>query len=1053
MPISWIVHRNHYEVGLTQEIVRRTAHPRRLELRKALTAIFISLLFLLSGISFIQAQEHTGTIQGTIVDQSGKLMAGATVYLSSSAMLGLQIILIGKAGSFDFPALAPGVYIITIEMPGYQTFIRDQIILHTGMSFFFRLEMKPSEQEIEVLAQTPLPALDAISSKRAGITDQALLRNIPLARNLGDVLNIAPGVISSGYPFHKEASLYGGTVRNNVILLDGANLTDMITMAPPASLNVDLMEEIEIISAGQPASQLPAGGAYVNVVSKSGSNSFAGELGFFLINNGWNKDLWTSTQIKDLGVPPPTGDKNLYEPALSLGGPFWPDRAWYFLNGRFLSKSMAGNFIGPFRDIQGGEHVNYDWSRREKTGFFKLSLRPVSEAKFTAWVNAGDFYQPVAEDPSPRLPFISTHILNHEKSLVLNGMVDYILSQNTQAYLRLAYTNNKTPTPLQGDALSLAWADDVGDLYGPLSGADYNSTLKKKRVQAEASLRIFKDNILGTSHTFRVGADFDDSTSIFDWWKQDNMLMYLDSRNPNNYSYGDLGLLAFWTCGSQQGSTLFTGRTRQLGIYLTDSFTVARRLTFNLGLRFERSWSWFPVGTKGISGNSLSVFVGDTLFNPYLKANYPDDFATGFNPWGQFTTTELKNLISWNALSPRAGLAFDIWGNGKTIFKASYARYADALSHRYLLPLNPLYPQNLAVTWFDANGDGRPDAEDEFQLLTQDYRFLSGSFNKNRVASGIKAPATEEIAIGLDHELFKNFTLGLHFISRKQKNILEDVLYAPDSGEYWYSPDQEATQKYWIPFTTTVPGTDSYPSQSVTFYAKSLQAPPVFLQLRNVPELTRKYRALEFVFHKRLTQGWQLAGSLVFSKSEGNLGGFADETTAFTAAANSPNYFINRSGALDTDRPLQIKLMGTVELPLGIGLSAFFHYQSGQPWQRWAQILPPADWCSAHNVERTYYTVNLEAPGSRREKALSSLDLRLEKEWSLGASGKVGLYADITNLLGTTASLVGLNDIYSWAPVAEGAGQSGVKLLQPDYQVTNAVFGKRTIRFGLRLDF
>jgi len=156
---------------------------------------------------------------------------------------------------------------------------------------------------------------------------------------------------------------------------------------------------------------------------------------------------------------------------------------------------------------------------------------------------------------------------------------------------------------------------------------------------------------------------------------------------------------------------------------------------------------------------------------------------------------------------------------------------------------------------------------------------------------------------------------------------------------------------------------------------------------------------------------------------------------------------------LDTDRPLQIKLLGTVELPFQIGLSAFFHYQSGRPWQRWAQILPPADWCLAHNVERTLYPVNLETLGSRREKAWSSLDLRLEKKWPLGASGKMGLYADVTNLLGFTASDVGRNDIYSWAPAAEGVGQSGEKLLQSDYQVTSTLFGRRTFTFGLRLAF
>jgi hypothetical protein len=321
------------------------------------------------------------------------------------------------------------------------------------------------------------------------------------------------------------------------------------------------------------------------------------------------------------------------------------------------------------------------------------------------------------------------------------------------------------------------------------------------------------------------------------------------------------------------------------------------------------------------------------------------------------------------------------------------------------------------------------------------------------VADGVKAPYTEEISAGLEQELFKDLTLGLHYISREQKNILEDVLYVPETGEYWYSLDQAAARKHWIPFTTTVPGTDSYPARTITFYAKSLQAPPAFLQLRNVPELKRKYRALEFVFHKGMARGWQLGGSLVLSKNEGNIGGFLEETTGLTAAANSPNFFIDRYGRLDTDRPLQIRLYGTIRLPSNFWLSASYRYQSGSPWQRWVQVFPSAAWCVAHNAERAYYTVNLETPGTRREKAWSSLDLRLEKKWPLGQSGKIGFYADVVNLLGSTASFIGLNDIALWKPAAEGEGQPGQKIMRPDYGVTSAVYGRRTLRFGFKLDF
>ena len=1022
-------------------------------MRKITSVVGLFLILLVSSGSALHGQSLTGTIQGMVVDQAGRPIQGATVYLSSAAILGVQVFLTGQGGGFDFPALASGVFTVTAEMPEFQTLVRDGIQLRTGMSFFLRLALGASEEGAEVMASGRPAALDRISSRTAIVREQDLLRHVPLAREFGAVLSLAPGVISAGNRAQNEASIQGGTVRDNAYLLDGVNLNDALSAAPLLIPDFDLIEEVEVIAAGQPVSQPAAGGAYVNVVSRSGSNSFAGEWSAYVINSGWNKDLWTFDQLKELGVGPPAGTKDLIESSLTLGGSFWENRAWFFLAGRFLFKSQANNFVAPFQDILGRQHGGFDWTRQDLSGFFKLTLRPISKARGAVWVNLADVYQPVYEDPSPRWPFLSTHVLDHQSGLALYGVADYDLNQNILASLWGAYLQKNRPTFLQSDAGDLPWTDDAGDLYGPLSGADYNSVTNEQQIRVNASLRIFAENILGLTHTLSLGANFDDSVSKIDWWRKDNLLWFMDRRNANNYFYADRGLLAFWLCGTEQETSVFSGRSQQLGIYVTDSFSLAGRLRLNLGLRFDRAWGWFPLMTKLESGNPLSLFLGEALVSPYLQANPPGDLAADFNPWDRMAMAEQKDFISWNALSPQVGLAFDVRGDGKTVFTASYARYADSLSHRYFLPLHPLYPRSVPFYWLDTNGSGQPDQEDEFSLLTLDYRYLSGSFSKKRVAGGIQAPFTEQISFGFEQELFKDFTVGLHVVSKEQKNILEDVLYNPDTGEYWYSLDQAAGQKYWIPFTTTVPGSDSFPGQTVTIYAKSLQAPPAFLQLRNVPELKRKYQALEFVFHKRLSQGWQMAGSLVLSKTEGNIGGFAEDTTAFTSAADSPDDFINRTGPLNTDRPVQVKLYGTAKLPFGFWLSALFLHQSGQTWQRWAQILPPADWCSAHNVERTLYSVSLEAPGNRRQKAQTSLDLRLEKEWPLGGSSKMGLYVDVTNLLGFSDTLIGLNDVGRWEPVAEGAGQPGLKILQPDYGITSAVYGRRTLRLGLRVNF
>ena len=101
----------------------------------------------------------------------------------------------------------------------------------------------------------------------AEITDPAAIRHIPLARDLTHILDLVPGVISNGFYPDDTMSILGGTARDNATILDGANLTDIFTQAPAVHPHIDLMEEIEIISTGQPAFPSPAPGVPTSMSS------------------------------------------------------------------------------------------------------------------------------------------------------------------------------------------------------------------------------------------------------------------------------------------------------------------------------------------------------------------------------------------------------------------------------------------------------------------------------------------------------------------------------------------------------------------------------------------------------------------------------------------------------------------------------------------------------------------------------------------------------------------------------------------------------------------
>ncbi|MDH7514171.1 MAG: TonB-dependent receptor, partial [Clostridiales bacterium] len=740
--------------------------------------------------------------------------------------------------------------------------------------------------------------------------------------------------------------------------------------------------------------------------------------------------------------------------SLTLGGPIMVDKIWFFTNGRYIKQERVTNFIGPFTDVLGYTHNPYNWTHQEQMGFFKLTSQLGSKIKLMGMLNYTGIYRPMYEEPGSRTNFISTRIWDHERGYTGNAVLNYILDQNTFVDLRFGYVHRWFPLPLQPEAVNLPYIYNYGDLYSGLTTARFNETYLRKRWQTGLYLTRFQDNFLGGNHEFKAGVEFEDSYGDWDWWRKDNLLWYADTRYAYPYYYfGSIGYVAFYICSTEEGSSKIIDKARRIGAYIQDSATFMDRLTLNIGVRFDRSWGFKPAVTKGKSAD-LSYWIGENVVRPYVKARFPDRFPNGLNPFGEISAPEWNDIIVWNEFSPRLGITYDLFGNGKTALKLSFNRYTEYLMLQYFSVLGAFYPRSFAFYWTDTNGDGTPNMGDTFTIYgSPDYRVMDPAFSEEKLDPKCNSPLADELTVGIWHELFKNFSLGLNFIYKQKTNILEDVLYDPDTKKYWYHIDQAEAAKNWIPFTTTIPGTDNYPDRTVTFYARKNDSPAVFYQFTNVPELERKYWAVELIFNKRMADGWQFGGSIVYSKAYGNIGGWYDQSWGWSGAGDNPNYFVNQYGRLNTDRPLQIKLYGTAQLPLRFFLSAFYQYQDGDPWARSGSIRPPTSWATATNTFRTYYGVNIETPGERRGRAWNTLDVRLEKEFTFGDFGRLGAYIDVENLLGWSGVGVGLNDLYRWDPVAEGANQPGTKQLSTSYKVISSVSGTREVKFSLRFSF
>jgi len=1024
-------------------------------MKKGLIAGVIAICLLLFMVSLAPAQELTGSLRGTVTDNEGNPLPGVTVTINSPALMGTLNAVTNDRGVFRFPSLPPGTYNAKAELPGFKVLERTGIIIRVGMTVNIELSLEPAAVAEEITVTAPTPVVDTVSTKVAVVIDRELLKNIPMARDLYDIVNAAPGAISEGQTYRRTSSIHGATVRSNTYAFDGVNMNDPVVMYPLTNINFDVMDEVEMITAGQPASVGYTDGAYINIVTKSGGNKFSGGLVLYYTSKGMNQQLWSEEQFKAMGVSKAAVDKMNFDSSVTLGGPIIKDRLWFFTNGRYIKREQITNFNGPWTDILGFTHNPYNWIHEEKMGFLKLTGQISTKLKLMLQFNYVDIYRPMYEEPGAWQCFEATRVWDHEKGITLNSQLNFILNKDTFLDFRVGYVHRDFPLPLQANMADKPYVYDYGTNYRLLTNARFNEYYLRKRFQTSLNFTRFQDNFLGGSHEIKGGVEFEDAYGDWDWYRKDNLLWYMDTRNPYPYYYSLVsgwGYVAFYICGQEKGSTKIVDRARRIGAFLQDSATFWERLTINAGIRYDRSWGWKPPVTK-TRGADLSYWVGENIVRPYVQANYPTQFPNGLNPFGDGEAPAWNDILTWNSWSPRIGLIFDLFGNGKTALKFSYAGYTEYLMLQYFSTLHAYYPRSYGFNWQDTNNNGKPDIGDTFGIYgSPDFRPMDPEFAKLRLDPNVKSPINNEFTFGIQHELVKDLAVSLNFIYKKKDNILDDSLYSPDLDEYWYHISQPLAATYWLPYRVTIPGDANYPNTDVTFYVRRNDSPPVFYRFHNVPELYRKYQAGELIVNKRMSHGWQFNGSVVLSKATGNIGGWYDQSWGWTGAGDSPNSFVNAEGKINIDRPLQIKLMGTAVLPYRILLSAYYQYFSGAPWTRYAEIRPASAWCTTNNAYRTYYGVNIEPEGSRRLRPWNQLDLRLEKEFALSTWGRLGIYADVLNVLGFTGVNVGLDDVYRFDSTAEGTNQ-GTKTLETSYKVISSAYGIRTVRFTLRFSF
>jgi hypothetical protein len=1009
-------------------------------MKRAFSVSIVLLALLIPSAAFSQ-QLHTGNIRGTITDDTGAPLPGVNVTVTSPSLIGSSTGTSDENGLYRIPACPPGTYTVTCELPGFNTMVRKDVVVRVGMTLKVDITMEPAALAEELTVVAPSPMVDVQSTKIHSTITAEVMRNLPLNRDLYSIMALAPGVTSSSRVIH------GGTQISNMFNIDGINTTDPDLQDPGTRLEYEVMEEVEIVTGGLTAQIGHTSGSFINVVTKSGGNDFHGSAQTYYTSEGLNQVLFTDEQLKAFNISKPSFSLFGIENSATLGGPILKDKLWFFATGAYNYTKYVANFVPT--TILGVKYEPYQPLQKHYSGFLKLTGRMTNNLRFFLMGNYRYRSYPHASN-GPFNAADYTDVRTYPNYTFM-GNLSWIISPNTMLDIKGGHYMNIINSTHQPGAADNFYYQDHGTGYN-WGGRHREEKVLRWSYQANTLFTHFADDLLGGSHEIRAGAEI--YYGVSDWfiWRENPIVWYFYNGSPWYYRerdgldgphprYGD-GRIVVQNLGGSDGKNRVKADNICLTAFIQDSFTIANRLTLNLGLRLDQWNGWVPGYDKG-AGTPLAEAIGADTYLPSL----------GFNPFGAMAAPDTWNdVIDFTTLSPRLGLVYDLFGDGKTALKLSYSRYRQVIGNASWQAVSPYRQKWYNYYWWDLNENMELDAPpvDNYVPYGGSPAVMSEEYFRRLVDPEMSGPMNDEIVASVNHQLLSDLNVGIQYFWKKMSNMYNAVLYDPDTDRYWYTYEQ--APDWWIPFTTTIPAYDDFPEQTVTMYFLSKDSPVQMKRLAQVPEGKKRYQALEFTFEKRMSHGWQLGGSVVVSKVMSNIHDSRGANWGWSSAFGNANWWVNRYGVYGTDHPLMIKLFGTANLPLGFLASFFYTYFDGTPWQRTVSVVPPQEWADANNAMSDSFGINAEVSGTRRNIETSNMDFRLEKEFVFADFGKLGLFADIYNLLGHSYVFPNLNPGGTWRPVDENTNQ-GTFTPSGTYKRVTSTRGVRTFKFSVRFTF
>jgi len=935
--------------------------------RSALAGVIVGLVLLPGSPA---AGQGTATILGQVTDQSGAVLPGVTVTATSPALQVPQVTDVTNAqGEYRLAALPIGTYQVAFELASFRPAQRQDVRLTVGFTARIDVSLGLATLAETVTVAGASPLVDVASTSGTTLYTQEMLEAVPTARNgLISMLNLAPGVRSfldiggNTLEENPQARTFGQSGQVS-FTIDGVSTTHLTAGGGDGSYwDYETIDEARVQSVGTDA-EFQTRGVQMSGIVKAGGNQFHGGGSWAQNNKNFQSDN-INDELAAQGFTIGNALKTSYDLSGDLGGRIIPNKLWFYgaLRRRYQEKEVLNAYMPDGSPA-------YDQTRQQwRTG--KLSYQATVSNRFIGFQQWGKKFERSKTSEVRSFDSRSDRdVVTRPTKIEWQGVRGNSLIASVQYsdYLYDSFIGFNTNGVVgRTDVVTQHVTGESGN-----AGNKQISSLK----DTKGAVTWYKPNWFHGNHELKAGLEYGAHKKVLG--TEEQMVNYhLFLSNGAAYQ--------FVAYNAPVEPSVYAD---MLASYVRDSWTIGRRLTLNLGLRFDRQAAFFSDQCR-----DTATAPSDVIF-----------------PATCFSSVELN---TWNSMAPRVHAAYDLSGDGKTVIKGGYGRYdhlrqlePDALRVAGNAIANAVY------TWHDLNGNldynpgevnldrNGPDFVETVGRLSQGTSLPSPPPNSVPNPDE-KQPRYDEFSVSLERELVPNLAVRGTGVYTRTTNVLR------------IQNNLRPYDAYNIPVTRRDPGPDGVvgnsddPGTSVTYFEFSPSlAGRKFEQFMSVndPNVNQSYKGLELAVVKRLSNRWQFLGSYSATKKDipnyGFLSAGSFATGSFDSAHQvgnlTPNDEINRS---DRTWEWNGKMMGAYVFPAEVQLSANYEHRSGDVFARQVRFT------GGQTIPAI--VLNVEPIGTQRTPNLNLMTFRVEKAFRIQTTQKLGVRLNVYNALNASTATV-----------------------------------------------